>query len=97
VPVFGIIENMSYFLCPHCGQRTEIFGHGGAQETAKKLGLDFLGEVPLDTQVRVGSDEGVPIVEQEPDSPVTQVFMLIAERIAARTSVQGFFEKTGTK
>jgi ATP-binding protein involved in chromosome partitioning len=97
VPVFGIIENMSYFLCPHCSERTEIFGHGGAQETAKKLGLDFLGEVPLDTQVRVGSDEGVPIVAQEPDSPVTQVFMLIAERIAARTSVQGFFEKTGTK
>ena len=97
VPVFGIIENMSYFLCPHCNERTEIFGYGGAQETAKKLGLDFLGEVPLDTQVRVGSDEGVPIVEQEPDSPVTQVFMLIAERIAARTSVQGFFEKTPPK
>ena len=97
VPVLGIIENMSYFLCPHCGQRTEIFGHGGAQEAAKKLGLDFLGEVPLDTQVRVGSDEGVPIVAQEPDSPVTQVFMLIAERIAARTSVQRFFEKTPPK
>ncbi len=97
VPVFGIIENMSYFLCPHCGQRTEIFGHGGAQEAAKKLGLDFLGEVPLDTQVRVGGDEGVPIVEREPESPVTQVFMLIAERIAARTSVQGFFEKTPPK
>jgi ATP-binding protein involved in chromosome partitioning len=94
VPVFGIIENMSYFLCPHCGQRTEIFGHGGAREAAEKLGLEFLGEVPLDTQVRASSDEGVPIVEREPDSPVAQVFMLIAERIAARTSVQGFFEET---
>ena len=94
VPVFGIIENMSYFLCPHCGQRTEIFGHGGAREAAAKLGLDFLGEVPLDAQVRASSDEGVPIVERDPDSPVAQVFMLIAERIAARTSVQGFFEKT---
>jgi len=97
VPVFGIIENMSYFLCPHCGERTEIFGYGGAQEAAKKLGLDFLGEVPLDAQVRVSSDEGVPIVEREPDSPVAKVFMLIAERIAARTSVQGFSEATGTK
>lgn len=97
VPVFGIIENMSYFLCPHCGQRTEIFGHGGAREAAKKLRLDFLGEVPLDTQVRTSSDEGVPIVVRDPDSPVTQVFMLIAERIAARTSVQGFFEDTPAK
>jgi ATP-binding protein involved in chromosome partitioning len=95
VPVFGVIENMSYFLCPHCGQRTEIFGYGGAREAAEKLGLDFLGEVPLDTQVRASSDDGVPIVEREPDSPVAQVFMLIAERIAARTSVQGFLEETG--
>ena len=94
VPVFGIIENMSYFLCPHCGERTEIFGYGGAREAAEKLGLEFLGEVPLDTQVRASGDEGVPIVEREPDSPVTQVFMLIAERIAARTSVQGFREET---
>jgi len=93
VPVFGILENMSYFLCPHCGQRTEVFGYGGAREAAEKLGLDFLGEIPLDAQVRASSDDGVPIVEREPDSPVAQVFMLIAERIAARTSVQGFFEK----
>ena len=97
VPVFGVIENMSYFLCPHCGQRTEIFGYGGAREAAEKLGLDFLGEVPLDAQVRASSDDGVPIVEREPDSPVAQVFMLIAERIAARTSVQGFFEETGAR
>ncbi|MCJ7509622.1 MAG: Mrp/NBP35 family ATP-binding protein [Dehalococcoidia bacterium] len=95
VPVFGIIENMSYFLCPHCGERTEVFGHGGGREAAQKLGLDFLGEIPLDVQVRASGDEGVPIVEREPDSPVAQVFMLIAERIAARTSVQGFFEETG--
>jgi len=94
VPVFGVIENMSYFLCPHCGQRTEIFGYGGAREAAEKLGLEFLGEVPLDVQVRASGDEGVPIVAREPDSPVTQVFMLIAERIAARTSVQGFREET---
>jgi len=96
VPVFGIIENMSYFLCPHCGQRTEIFGHGGAREAAEKLGLDFLGEVPLDAEVRASSDDGVPIVEREPDSAVAQVFMVIAERVAARTSVQGFSEKTAS-
>jgi ATP-binding protein involved in chromosome partitioning len=97
VPVFGIIENMSYFLCPHCGQRTEVFGYGGAREAAKELGLDFLGEVPLDAQVRTSSDEGVPIVARDPDSPVAQVFMVIAERIAARTSVQGFSGQTGIK
>jgi ATP-binding protein involved in chromosome partitioning len=97
VPVFGIIENMSYFLCPHCGQRTEIFGYGGAREAAEQLGLDFLGEVPIDAQVRTSSDEGVPIVARDPDSPVAQVLMLIAERIAARTSAQGFSEKMPTK
>ena len=90
VPVFGVIENMSYFLCLHCGERSEIFGHGGAREAAEKLGLDFLGEIPLDAQVRASSDEGVPIVERDPDSPVAQVFTAIAERIAARASVQGF-------
>jgi ATP-binding protein involved in chromosome partitioning len=97
VPVFGIIENMSYFLCPHCGERTEVFGHGGARDAAEKLGLDFLGEVPLDAQIRASSDEGVPIVEREPDSPAAQVFMLIAERVAARTSVQRFFEEKASE
>ena len=93
VPLFGVIENMSYFLCPHCGERTEIFGHGGAREAAEELGLDFLGEIPLDVQVRAGGDEGVPIVERDPDSPVAQEFKRIAERIAARVSVQDFFEE----
>jgi ATP-binding protein involved in chromosome partitioning len=88
---------MSYFLCPHCGQRTEVFGHGGAHDAAEKLGLDFLGEVPLDAQVRASSDEGVPIVEREPDSPVAQVFMVIAERVAARTSVQRFSDEKATE
>ena len=52
VPVFGLIENMSYFVCPHCGDRTEIFGHGGARQTADELGIDFLGEIPLDPNMR---------------------------------------------
>jgi ATP-binding protein involved in chromosome partitioning len=90
VPVFGVIENMSYFLCPHCGERTDVFGHGGARAAAEELGLDFLGELPLDVRVREGSDSGVPIVESDPDSPVAQAFMEIARRVAARTSVQRF-------
>jgi ATP-binding protein involved in chromosome partitioning len=93
VPVLGIIENMSYFLCPHCGERTDIFGHGGARAAADELGLDFLGEIPLDAAVREGSDQGVPIVERDPDSPVAQVFMAISERIAARASVQRFSQE----
>jgi hypothetical protein len=64
VPVLGIVENMSYFLCPrHCGQRSDIFGHGGAREEAEKLGVPFLGEVPLHLDIRTTSDSGNPIVE----------------------------------
>ncbi len=69
VPVFGVIENMSYFACPHCGERTEIFGHGGAQTAAEELGLDFLGEIPLDVRVRESADEGVPVMESDPEGP----------------------------
>ncbi|HLA18271.1 MAG TPA: Mrp/NBP35 family ATP-binding protein [Dehalococcoidia bacterium] len=91
VPVFGVIENMSYFACPHCGERTDIFGHGGAREAAEELGLDFLGEIPLDVRVREGADAGVPIMVSEPDSPVSQAIMEIAQKVAAKTSVQHFF------
>lgn len=91
VPVFGIVENMSYFICPHCGERTEIFGHGGGPEMADELGVDFLGEIPLHPDVRSGSDSGVPIVEAAPDSPVAQAFNAIAQKVAAKTSVQHFF------
>jgi ATP-binding protein involved in chromosome partitioning len=90
VPVFGVVENMSYFLCPHCGERTEIFGHGGGRRAAEELGLEFLGEVPLDIKTRVGGDTGVPIVESEPDSPQAQAFMRVAEQVAARCSVLQF-------
>ena len=61
VPVFGIVENMSYFICPHCSERTEIFGHGGAETAADEAGLDFLGELPLHSGIRAGGDAGVPI------------------------------------
>jgi len=94
VPVFGLIENMSYFICPHCGDRTEIFGHGGAQTAAEELGIDFLGEIPLQSDVRVAADIGVPIVESDPESPVSVAFAEIAQKIAAKTSVQHFFAES---
>jgi ATP-binding protein involved in chromosome partitioning len=94
VPVFGLIENMSYFICPHCGERTEIFGHGGGVAMADELGIDFLGEIPLQVDVRAASDRGVPIVESDPDSPVAHAFSAIAQRVAAKTSVQHFFAET---
>ena len=81
VPVLGIVENMSYFLCPNCGERSEIFGHGGAREEAEKLGVPFLGEVPLHLDIRTTSDSGHPIVVAKPDSPHTQVYKNIAGRV----------------
>ncbi|MBI3199468.1 MAG: iron-sulfur cluster carrier protein ApbC [Rhodospirillales bacterium] len=81
VPVLGIVENMSYFLCPKCGERSEIFGHGGAREEAEKLGVPFLGEVPLHLDIRTTSDSGRPIVIDKPDSPHTQVYKNIAGRV----------------
>jgi len=90
VPVFGVVENMSYFLCPHCGERTEIFGHGGGQRAADELGLEFLGEIPLDPKTREGADKGVPIVESDPDSAQAQAFLRVAEQVAARCSTLQF-------
>jgi ATP-binding protein involved in chromosome partitioning len=81
VPVLGIIENMSYFNCPHCGERSEIFSHGGAREEAEKLGIDFLGEIPLDIVIRETSDGGHPIVVSQPDSPHAKAFRAIADAI----------------
>jgi ATP-binding protein involved in chromosome partitioning len=81
VPVLGIVENMSYFLCPKCGERSEIFGHGGAREEADKLGVPFLGEVPLHLDIRTTSDSGHPIVVSKPDSPHAQVYKNIAGRV----------------
>ena len=80
VPVLGIIENMSYFLCPKCGERSDIFGHGGARLEAEKLGIPFLGGVPLHMDIRATSDEGRPIVASSPDSPHAQIYRDIATR-----------------
>jgi len=77
VPVLGVIENMSYYLCPHCGEREDIFGHGGVEKT----GLEVLGEIPLVEEIRTGSDAGKPIVTQHQEHPVSQVFQTIATRV----------------
>ncbi len=81
VPVLGLIENMSYFLCPKCGERTEIFGHGGARREAETLGMDFLGEIPLDIAIRETSDGGTPIVAAEPDGEYARTYLEIAARV----------------
>ena len=82
VPVLGIVENMSYFLCPECGHREEIFKHGGGRRTAEQLKVPFLGEIPLDPKVAIGGDAGEPIVAAEPKSGVTESYLRIAEEIA---------------
>ncbi|MGE0153378.1 MAG: iron-sulfur cluster carrier protein ApbC [Reyranellaceae bacterium] len=81
VPVLGIVENMSFFLCPHCGARSDIFGHGGAREEAARLGVPFLGEVPLHLDIRTTSDEGTPIVASRPEAPQSAIYRQIAERV----------------
>jgi ATP-binding protein involved in chromosome partitioning len=81
VPVLGIVENMSYFLCPHCGERSDIFSHGGARREAAKLGVEFLGEVPLDLAIRETSDEGRPITATQPGSPYAEIFRRMAARV----------------
>jgi ATP-binding protein involved in chromosome partitioning len=87
VDVLGIIENMSYFQCPHCNERTDIFSHGGGAATADRFGVPFLGEVPLSSALREGGDAGKPIVMSTPDSPGAQAFVQIAQNVAARVSV----------
>ncbi|HUC69556.1 MAG TPA: Mrp/NBP35 family ATP-binding protein [Stellaceae bacterium] len=86
VPVLGIVENMSYFLCPHCGGRSEIFSHGGARREAELLGTEFLGEVPLDLQIRETSDSGHPITVSDPQNPHAAVFRQIAARVWEKVS-----------
>jgi ATP-binding protein involved in chromosome partitioning len=81
VPILGIIENMSYFCCPHCGQRTDIFAHGGARACAEQFGVDFLGEIPLDVAIRTRSDDGRPIVVTEPGGPKARTYTQIATAI----------------
>jgi ATP-binding protein involved in chromosome partitioning len=87
VPVLGIVENMSYFQCPHCGTRSDIFGHGGARHEAEKLGVPFLGEIPLHIAIRTASDSGNPVVESEPDGPHAAIYRAIGGKV--REQLQG--------
>ncbi len=84
VPVLGIVENMSYFQCPHCGTRSDIFGHGGARHEADRLGVPFLGEIPLHMAIRATSDSGNPVVASEPDGPHAAIYRAIAAKVRDR-------------
>jgi ATP-binding protein involved in chromosome partitioning len=81
VPVLGLIENMSYFMCDQCGARHEIFGHGGARAEAERLGLPFLGEVPLDKDLRTRSDAGQPVVVSAPESGHAKIYRELADQV----------------
>lgn len=83
VPILGIVENMSYFICPECGTRSDIFAHGGARHEAQRLGVPFLGEVPLAMPIRETSDSGRPIVASDPDSAFAQAYLGIARQVMA--------------
>jgi ATP-binding protein involved in chromosome partitioning len=82
VPILGVVENMSYFVCPHCGGRTDVFSHGGARREAEKLGVPFLGEAPLDIAIRANSDDGRPVVATMPESAQANAMIEIARRVA---------------
>ena len=90
VPVLGIVENMSTFVCPHCGEPTDLFGHGGAQAAAVRYGVPFLGEIPLHLSIREGGDNGHPVVADAPDSPQAQAFLQVARNLAAQVSVVAY-------
>ncbi|GBD44550.1 Iron-sulfur cluster carrier protein [bacterium HR40] len=88
VPIFGIVENMSYFCCPHCGRRTEIFAHGGARACAERYGVDFLAEIPLDPLIRELSDDGRPVVVADPESPQARAYLDLARSVRDRIEAQ---------
>ena len=87
VPVLGLVENMSLFICPNCGHESHLFGHGGAKAEAARLGIDFLGEVPLLMDIRTHSDAGTPISAAEPDSPAARAYAAIAARVAEKLAI----------
>jgi ATP-binding protein involved in chromosome partitioning len=90
VPVLGIVENMSTFVCPHCNEPTDLFGHGGAQAAAVRYGVPFLGEIPLHLRIREGGDSGRPVVASEPSSPQADSFIQVARNLAAQVSVVAY-------
>ena len=87
VEILGIVENMSFFQCPNCGELTHVFSHGGGSVTAESYGVPFLGEIPLAVDLREGGDTGKPIVASNPDSFCAAAFDQIAEKVAAQISI----------
>jgi ATP-binding protein involved in chromosome partitioning len=87
IPILGIIENMSYFIAPDTGKRYEIFGHGGAKEAAEQLQINFLGQIPLQSNIREGGDKGLPITISDPQGEIAQAFCQIAQKVAANLSI----------
>ena len=94
IPPLGIIENMSYFVCPNCQHEADIFGHGGGEQMAAELGVPFLGRIPIYQPIREGSDTGVPLIISEPESPAARAFMAAAERTAAQVSIASYNRPT---
>jgi ATP-binding protein involved in chromosome partitioning len=94
IPTLGIVENMSYFVCPECAHEADIFGHGGGERMATDLGVPFLGRVPIYQPIREGSDAGVPLLISEPDSPAARAFIEVAERAAAQVSIASYHRPT---
>jgi len=88
IPILGLVENMSAFICPHCSVETAIFDKGGARVAAEKMGIRFLGEVPIDLAIRVGGDSGVPICSGAPDSNQAKAFFEVARNVAGAVSTQ---------
>jgi len=94
IPPLGIVENMSYFVCPACGHEADIFGHGGGEQLAAELGVPFLGRVPICQPIREGGDAGVPLIVSDPGSPAGQALMAVAERTAAQISIASYHRST---
>jgi ATP-binding protein involved in chromosome partitioning len=94
IPTLGVIENMSYFVCGHCGHEADIFGRGGGEEMASTLGVPFLGRIPIYQPIREGSDAGVPLLISEPESPAGRAFMAAAEQAAAQVSIASYNRPT---
>jgi ATP-binding protein involved in chromosome partitioning len=94
IPVLGIIENMSYFVCSNCSHEADIFGHGGGEAMAAEFGVAFLGRVPIYQPIREGSDSGVPLLVGDPDSPAARAFVAAAERTAAQVSIASYQRPT---
>jgi ATP-binding protein involved in chromosome partitioning len=94
VPILGIVENMSTFLCPACGGESQIFSHGGGRKASQRLEVPFLGEIPLDTELCEGGDDGRPILVRNPRSPIADVLRRVAGNLAGRVSVEAIKSQT---